>query len=142
MLTFIPADGQFAAAIVPRFAALITGKDLVVGYFTDVRQSLAARLLSTSERALYRALFGRLPVFKGIMMFRRTLLAELHIEPSGRGWGALMEILVKSVRAGKRIANEPTTLRPRTSGRSKVNNWRSVRANLAQAVKLRRSLTR
>jgi dolichol-phosphate mannosyltransferase len=141
-ITFLPADGQFPATIVPQFATLLRDADLVVGYFTDVRRSVPARLLSRCERLLYRAMFGPLPPFKGIMMFRRELLADLGIQPGGRGWGVLMEILVKAVRAGKRIRSEPTPLRARAAGHSKVTNLRSIRANLAQAVALRRSLAR
>jgi glycosyltransferase involved in cell wall biosynthesis len=141
-LTFLPADGQFPATIVTQFASLIPEADVVVGYFTDIRRSPAARVLSACERLLYRVMFGTLPRFKGIMMFRRTVLSDLHIEPSGRGWGVLMEIVVKASRAHFRIASVATPLRARQSGHSKVNNLRSVLANLRQALELRRSLNR
>ena len=139
-ITFLPADGQFPATIVTQFAALMADADLVAGYFTDIRRSVPARVLSSCERLLYWLMFGNLPRFKGIMMFRRSLLADLGIEPHGRGWGVLMEILVKARRAGRRIKSVPTPLRARESGHSKVNNFRSVYANLAQAIELRRSL--
>jgi glycosyltransferase involved in cell wall biosynthesis len=139
-ITFLPADGQFPATIVTQFAALMADADLVAGYFTDIRRSVPARVLSSCERLLYWLMFGNLPRFKGIMMFRRSLLSELGIEPQGRGWGVLMEILVKARRAGMRITSVPTPLRARRSGHSKVNNLRSVYANLTQAIELRRSL--
>ena len=137
LLTFLPADGQFPPEIIVRFAALMEQADLVIGYLPDVRRSLPARILSGCERLLYRLMFGRLPRFQGIMMFPRPLLAELHVQPGGRGWGVLMEIVVKAVRAGKRVLSAPTALRPRASGESKVNNLRSVWANLKQAAVLR-----
>jgi dolichol-phosphate mannosyltransferase len=139
-ITFLPADGQFPATIVPQFAALMPDADLVAGYFTDIRRSVPARVLSSCERLLYWMMFGNLPAFKGIMMFRRSLLADLGIQPHGRGWGVLMEMLVKAHRAGMRIKSVPTPLRARESGHSKVNNLRNVYANLAQAIELRRSL--
>jgi hypothetical protein len=74
------------------------------------------------------------------MMFRRVLLADLRIEPGGRGWGVLMEILVKASRAHLRIVSVLTPLRARQSGHSKVTNVRSVYANVIQAVVLWRSL--
>ncbi len=139
-ITFLPADGQFPATIVTQFAPLMADADLVAGYFTDIRRSVPARILSSCERLLYWMMFGNLPRFKGVMMFRRSLLTDLGIEPHGRGWGVLMEILVKARRAGMRIKSAPTPLRARESGHSKVNNLRSVYANLVQAIELRRSL--
>jgi dolichol-phosphate mannosyltransferase len=139
-ITFLPADGQFPAAIVTQFAPLMADADLVAGYFTDIRRSVPARVLSSCERLLYWVMFGNLPRFKGVMMFRRSLLGDLGIEPHGRGWGVLMEILVKARRSGMRIKSVPTPLRARESGHSKVNNLRSVYANLTQAIELRRSL--
>jgi dolichol-phosphate mannosyltransferase len=139
-LTFLPADGQFPASIVTEFVPLMSRADLVLGYLPDIKRSPVATLLSWMERSLYWAMFGRLPPFQGIMMFRRTMLEELGVKPSGRGWGVLMEIIVRAKRAGLRIVSVPTSLRPRISGKSKVNNLRSIRANLDQAVALWRSL--
>jgi len=141
-LTFLPADGQFPASIVTQFASLMPGVDLLLGYLPDVKRSVVASALSWTERSLYWLMFGSLPRFQGIMMFRRSMLAELGVEPSGRGWGVLMEIIVRAKRYSKVIRSVPTSLRPRISGTSKVNNFRSIRANLAQAIELWRSLRR
>lgn len=135
-LTFLPADGQFPASIVTDFVRLMPNADLVLGYLPDIRRSPAASLLSWSERALYRAMFGRLPRFQGIMMFRRTMLEELGVNLGGRGWGVLMEVIVRAKRRRMRIVSVPTSLRPRSDGKSKVNNLRSIRANLEQAIAL------
>lgn len=142
LLTFLPADGQFPATIVRRFETLMDANDLVLSRFEPGRRSLLARLLSLGERSLYRLMFGRLPEFRGIMMFRTRLLSQLGVTPGGRGWGVLMEILVRSVRANLRITSELVELRARAAGESKVTNLRSVRANLAQAFALKRSLMR
>lgn len=139
-LTFLPADGQFPASIISKFIPLMSRADLVLGYLPDVRRSPGATVLSWTERSLYRAMFGRLPPFQGIMMFRRTTLEELGVKPGGRGWGVLMEIIVRAKRHNLKIMSVPTSLRPRTSGRSKVNNLRSIWANIHQAVALWRSL--
>lgn len=139
-LTFLPADGQFPATIVTQFLPLMEGSDLVLGYLPLAKRTPVAKVLSIAERTLYRLLFGMVPRFQGIMMFRRALLGELNIRPAGRGWGVLMEIIVKSVRSNRRIIAEPTALRGRMSGASKVNNLRSVWANVRQALELRRSL--
>lgn len=139
-LTFLPADGQFPASIVTDFMPLMRNADLVLGYLPDIRRSPAATVLSWMERSLYWVMFGPLPPFQGIMMFRRTMLEELGVKPGGRGWGVLMEIVVRAKRAGLKIVSVPTSLRPRISGKSKVNNLRSIRANLDQAVALWLSL--
>lgn len=135
-LTFLPADGQFPATIVPEFAGRMADADLVLGYLPGVKRSILATALSLAERSLYRMMFGHLPRFQGIMMFRRALLTELGVKLGGRGWGVLMEIIVRAVSCDKVVISVPTLLRDRTSGSSKVNNLRSVRANLMQAAAL------
>jgi glycosyltransferase involved in cell wall biosynthesis len=139
-LTFLPADGQFPARIVTDFAPLMSQADLVLGYLPDIMRSPVATVLSWMERSLYRVMFGRLPRFQGIMMFRRTMLEDLGVKPGGRGWGILMEIIVRAKRSHLKIVSVPTSLRPRTSGKSKVNNLRSIWANIDQAIALWRSL--
>jgi len=101
LLTFLPADGQFPAAIVADFLERIPEADLVLGFLRVEQRGWFARSLSASERLLYRLMFGRLPRFQGIMLFRRSLLGTLGIQPGGRGWGVLMEIVVKAIRAGR-----------------------------------------
>jgi len=139
-LTFLPADGQFPANIVSSFVPLMSRADLVLGYLPDVRRSPVAMVLSWTERSLYRAMFGRLPPFQGIMMFRRAMLEELGVKPGGRGWGVLMEIIVRAKRHQLNIVSVPTSLRARASGKSKVHNVRSIRANINQAIALWKSL--
>ncbi|HET7550009.1 MAG TPA: glycosyltransferase family 2 protein [Gemmatimonadaceae bacterium] len=139
-LTFLPADGQFPANIVSSFVPLMSRADLVLGYLPEIRRSPVAMVLSWTERSLYRAMFGRLPPFQGIMMFRRTMLEELGVKPGGRGWGVLMEIIVRAKRHRLKIESVPTSLRPRASGKSKVHNLRSIWANINQAIVLWKSL--
>lgn len=140
LVTFLPADAQFPATIVAQFVSLADEADLVLGYLPNVRRSMLATCLSAAERCMYALMFGRLPRFQGIMMFRRSLLGELDVAPGGRGWGVLMEIIVKAVRAGKTVVSVPTEFRPRANGGSKVNDLKSIWSNLLQAVALQRSL--
>lgn len=139
-LTFLPADGQFPAGIVRQFAPLMANADLVLGHIPNRTGSVVAKLLSKAERLLYRLMFGPLPEFQGIMMFRRSLLDDLGVRVGGRGWGVLMELVVRTQRSGYRIVNVATGLRPRISGRSKAMSLRSAWANLKQAVALRRAI--
>jgi dolichol-phosphate mannosyltransferase len=139
LLTFFPADGQFPASIVEAFVPAMEGRDLVVG---DVarRDAFLGRLLSAAERAVYRILFGPLPRFQGIFMVRRDALRQLPLRSEGRGWVIVMEMIVRGVRAGWSIEGRHTALRRRRSGTSKVQNARTVWANLRQVLALRRHL--
>lgn len=140
-LTFFPADGQFAATILEDFYPRMGGLDLCLGYVPN-RTDLVGRALSAAERVLYRALLGPMPRFQGVFMIRRRLLDEIPLASRGRGWAIVMELVIRASRRGYRIASVPTTLRPRTSGISKVNNWRSIQANLKQLVVLRSMIPR
>jgi glycosyltransferase involved in cell wall biosynthesis len=140
LVTFFPADGQFPATIIPEFFEAAAEADLVLGYIPDRRGSLLARVLSWGERCLYRLLFGPIPKFQGIMMFHRHILEEVQLQSEGRGWAIVMEFIVRCARSGYRIANRATTIRPRRSGESKVNNLRTIHANLRQTIALKRYL--
>jgi glycosyltransferase involved in cell wall biosynthesis len=142
LVTFFPADGQFPASSLSVFYDLMAGHDLVLGYLLHRDGSLVARVLSAAERVLYRGLFGAMPRFQGVFMVRRSLLPGLALATTGRGWGVVMEMVLKVFRAGHRVVSVPTEHRPRLSGRSKVNNLRTIWVNLRQALELRRTLAR
>lgn len=139
-VTFFPADGQFPATILPAFRGAIESADLVLGTLPGRRGTPLSTLLSFVERGLYRALLGPMPRFQGILMFRRTLVAGMDLRSEGRGWAVLMEFILRVARGGARVVNLPTSIRPRTAGHSKVNNLRTILANLRQVLALRRIL--
>ena len=139
-LSFFPADGQFPASILATFLPLMADHDLVLGYLPRRDDGLVARGLSVAERILYRALYGRMPRFQGVFMVRRSVLAQVPLLTQGRGWGVVMEMVLRIQRAGHRVQSVPTEFRPRRAGQSKVTNLRSVRANLEQALGLWRTL--
>jgi len=141
-VTFFPADGQFPATIIEQFGPLMASADMVLGYLPDRDSSLLAKGLSAAERALYRLLFGTLPRFQGILMFRRTLLDEVKLKSTGRSWAILMELVICASRGGYRLVSVPTEMRPRMSGKSKVNNLATIWANLKGAFALYRVLGR
>jgi dolichol-phosphate mannosyltransferase len=143
-LSFFPADGQFdPAEILPRFVAeLDGGADLVLGYLPHRKSSPLAKGLSAAERVLYAAMFGSFPRFQGILMIRTAIVRTTPLVSQGRGWAVVMELILRTARSGARVVNVPNTLRPRQSGQSKVNNWRTIVANLRQVVPLWRALGR
>ena len=136
-LSFVPADGQFPASILKQFVPLWDGAEMILGDMGNRHRSRLARWLSGAERALYRLLFGRLPAFQGILMFRRRLLDELPLTSTGRGWVVLMELIIRAARAGCRIMSVPIEGRPRHRGVSKVNNLSTIWSNLTQLIVLR-----
>lgn len=138
-LTFFPADGEFPAAILAQFLPLMAQADMVLGYLDQPDLPAAARVLAWGERLLYRLLFGSLPRFQGVLMFRRTLLEAIPLTSTGRAWTVLMELILRAHRRGYRLISVPTALRPRLSGESKVNNWRTVLDSFRQLAVLRRA---
>jgi glycosyltransferase involved in cell wall biosynthesis len=140
LVTFFPADGQFPATIIQAFYPLMHDHDLVLGYLPQRASSPLAKGLSAAEKVLYRLLFGPMPRYQGVFMVRRQVLLGLTLRTTGRGWGVVMEMVLRIFRGPYRVTSVPTTLRPRMSGQSKVNNLRTVWINLKQAVVLRRTL--
>jgi dolichol-phosphate mannosyltransferase len=139
-LTFFPADAQFPASIIGQFWAQRASADMVLGYLPKRDDSAVGKALSLVERALYRALFRSFPRFQGIMLFRSRLLEEIPLTSHGRGWAVVMELILRASRGRYRLLSLPTELRPRRSGQSKVNNVRSIVANLKQLWQLSRKL--
>src|SRR5262249_48668612 len=73
--------------------------------------SWLAKGLSLGERLLYRLLFGRFPRFQGIFMIRRRLLGELPLLSDGRGWGIVMELILRAARGPYALVRVPTEWR-------------------------------
>ena len=139
-LTFFPADGQFPASILRDFCGSAESADLVLGYLPSRPGAPLAKALSGAERLLFRVLVGRIPRFQGVFMLRRELLQRISLASRGRGWGILMEMIVRVSGTGCRVTSQPTAYRPRVAGRSKVMNGRTVVSNFRQLLELRRVL--
>jgi glycosyltransferase involved in cell wall biosynthesis len=140
VVSFFPADGQFPAEIIAQFFPLIRSHDLVLGYIERRRDALVGRFLSWAQRVMFRTIVGPMPRFQGVMLLRKSLLAEIPLQARGRAATVVFELIIKAARNNARIISVPTALRPRSHGRSKVNNLRTIAANLAQALTIRRYL--
>ena len=139
LATAFPADGQFDPAIIGQFMRRFDEADMVLGYIPEFRKnrSLPARAFSWAERTLYKILFGTFPDFQGILMFRRALVDTVPLTSTGRGWMIQLELILRFLKKGYRVVSEPTGLRARMSGASKVMNLRSISSNLRQVFELR-----
>ena len=141
-VTFMAADMQFPAWTLHHFLPHLADHDMVLGYLPDRNDSVVGKLLSLGERALLRLLFGTFPRFQGTVVFRRALLERYTLVSTGRGWGILMEFILRAHRDGVRMISVPSVVEPRREGRSKVSNLGAIRANLSQLITLRRYLSR
>ncbi len=141
LVSFFPADGQFPTSILPEFFESAGSNDLVLGYLRQRKGTPVATLLSALERGLYRVLLGRIPRFQGVFMLRREVLERIPLLSQGRGWGIIMEMVLKVSRANHRVLSRPTAYRPRLAGHSKVTNAATALANLRQLLALRRLLS-
>ncbi len=139
-ITFFPADGQFPPSAIEAFLPLSADHDLVLGYLPNRRHSPVGALLSRLERLLQFALFGSTPRFQGVFLLRRQVLDTFSLKSSGRGWGIVMEMILRTQRAGFRIISVPTEIRPRMAGQSKVQNAATIWSNLLQLWRVRRVL--
>ena len=141
-LTIIPGDGEVPAATIPTFLSLMDDRDMVLGFLPEGKfrangkPDWRSRLLSGTERKIYRLLFGTFPRFQGNLMFRRKLLEELPLSSTGRGWLVMTEVIIRASQAGYRIASVPIEMRPRVAGKSKVKNARMAVIILRQIISL------
>jgi len=113
--------------------------DLVLGHLPARGFRDPGAVLSLAERALYRLLLGPIPKFQGILMVRRSVVERMPLTSVGRGWGVVLEMVMRAARAHARIASVATELRPRMAGRSKVRNSVTIWSNLKQAWALRKA---
>jgi glycosyltransferase involved in cell wall biosynthesis len=139
-LIFFPADGQFPPDIIVSFYRQMGGLDMLLGYLPTHERSPLARALSKAERGLYRLLFGKMPRFQGVLMFRTAILADVPLTSTGRGWAVILELVMRTGRGPYRVRSVPTPMRPRLSGESKVQNVNTIVANLKQLSTLRRAM--
>ena len=139
-VTFFPADGQFPASEIKDFYKLNLGADLVLGYLPQLKRSVVSIILSKIERLMYKFLLGPMPRFQGLFMFRREILERFELVSEGRGWGVVMEFIIRVSRNGGVIKSLPGTTYPRKVGKSKVNNLETMWSNLKQIFYLRKVL--
>lgn len=140
-LTFYPADGQFPASQLKVFYENALGADLVLGYFLKQKRNLLSASLSFAERILYRIIIGRMPLFQGLFMIKTSIIKNFTLKSQGRGWGVLLELFIRVYREKKyTVVSIPNYIREREFGKSKVNNFRTIYANLREVLQMRKRL--
>ncbi len=139
-ITFLPADGQYRIAETIKLLPAAMDHDLVLSVLEGGRTTVVGRWLSRMERLVMWCLFGRTPPFQGIFLVRAEVVRATSLHSRGRGWGVVLELILRATRAGARWMNVPVQCRPRMAGRSKVSNTRTMWANLKQLFQLRLAL--
>ncbi len=126
-LVFMDGDGSSYGGELPLLieplergaADLVLGSRVLGGAARGTllpHQRLGNSLTTALVSLLYHQKITDLPPFKAI---RRVVLAELRMQEMTYGW--TVEMIVKCARRGYRIAEVPTTTRPRLGGESKVS---------------------
>ncbi|MDE2292494.1 MAG: glycosyltransferase family 2 protein [Elusimicrobia bacterium] len=140
-LVFLDADLTFHPSLIESLldARQATGADCVSGSparggMGDV--PLSRRLPSLAMNFFYRGLFDATltaftPMFR---LYRVSDLRELDIRSDG--FEVSVEVLVKLLRAGKRVVEVPAPLTTRAAGSSKLRAWRELKAHARLAARL------
>jgi glycosyltransferase involved in cell wall biosynthesis len=114
-VSLVPADGQFDADDLPRFAPLLADADVVVGYRVQRADSWRRRVNTRVFAWVMRLLFGvRLRDINWVKLFRRSVLDGLELE--SRGIGVDAEVVVKAMLRGCRFAELQVSYLPRQTG--------------------------
>lgn len=140
-LVFLDADLTFHPSLIARLleerertgADCVSGSP-VLGGMAEV--PLGRRLPSLALNTFYRGLFdNRLTSYTPMFRLYRTAdLRALNIASSG--FEVSVEVLVRLLRAGKKVVEVPVPLAARATGASKLRRWRELKAHLALAARL------
>lgn len=139
-LSFFPADGQVNPESCVTFFRQRADADLILGYVNRRPEGWKARLLSGAERAYYALLLGHFPKFQGPFLLKTSLLRSLPLISSGRGWGIVMELIIRAYRGGFVILHSEVQLRQRNFGKSKVSKLKVIFSILLQVMQIRIAL--
>ena len=119
-VTYVPADGQFDHAELPRYLEKArAGADIVIGARCDRHDYTPYRLLSSRVFLfLCSSLFDQdFEDVNWVHLWRRDLFQS--VQPRSRGVFFLEEILVRARDLGYTVAETPSTYRPRAGGVAK-----------------------
>ena len=141
-VTLLPADGQVPPEQLDRFIEASAGVDLVICHYPDrfrEADSLGRKVLSRGLRALTWAATGVNHRLDGAYLIRRDYLQRLSL--SSETFFLNLELPIRAIRDGARVAETTLHVRPRRAGSSKVLGWRRIarvsREMLALGVELR-----
>jgi len=136
-ITILPADGQIRPSDLKRFSSSIEDVDMVVSYYRSYNPSMLRIIMSKGVRFLLFLLFGRLPRFDGIYMFRRKILNKIQLVSSS--FVLNFELVIKAHQQNFKFKEIAIDCLPRATGRSKVVNPKKIFQVFLEIIKLRTS---
>ena len=120
------ADGQHTAKSIPEMLALIPQYDMVIGYRTENYQGNWYRNLGNriyNRFASWLSKYKIMDLTSGLRAMRRAVVLHfLELYPSG--FSASLTVTLAYLKAGYTLTYIPVHVKPRTSGKSKVNLFR------------------
>jgi glycosyltransferase involved in cell wall biosynthesis len=125
IVLYMDSDGQHWPEEIPKVISEIPPYDLVIGYRTKMYQGKWYRNLANRFYNRFASWLSESEVkdlTSGFRAMRRTaVLHFLHLFPSG--FSASSTVTLAFLKAGYNVKFVPVTVRPRTSGKSKIRLW-------------------
>jgi glycosyltransferase involved in cell wall biosynthesis len=136
---YFPADGQFPVTELKRLFPMLADHDVVLTRPTPSAKGFVRRVLSRGQLFFTNLLVEEFRWVHGIpRAFRREVLNGMDLV-SDTGFLNL-EFAIKAAKAGHRMVEVEIDTLPRTSGRSKVANVRTVLRTYVEMWRIRRSI--
>ncbi len=136
-VTILPADGQIDPLELKKFFAPMAEADIVICHYPNrfrTADNGARRILSRSLRALTFLATGVRHRIDGAYMIRRTALMRLPLK--SETFFLNLELPIRAIRLGMRVAETTLEVRPRRAGESKVLNSRKIRLVAGEMISL------
>ncbi|MCX6704441.1 MAG: glycosyltransferase family 2 protein [Candidatus Woesebacteria bacterium] len=143
-ISFMDSDGQFNFAEIEDFIRKQkeTNADLVIGFYKKRRVSTFKKITSKLWEFTVFALFGLKvrDIDCGFKLISKSVIDTIPRLESQRGAFISSELLVKSVKAGFKIAQVPVTHYPRTKGAGTGRNLNVIIKSFADLFRLWKKL--
>ena len=126
-VTLLPADGQVPPDQIDRFLELRHGHDLVICHYPDrfeEADNFGRKVLSRGLRALTFMATGVSNRLDGAYLIHRDYLQRVPLKSDT--FFLNLELPIRAIRAGARVAETTLHIRPRRAGSSKVLSWRRI----------------
>ncbi len=136
-VTLLPADGQVPPDQIDRFLEAAEGMDLVICHYPDrfrEADSLGRKVLSRGLRLLTYAATGVSNRLDGAYLIRRAYLDGMPLR--SETFFLNLELPIRAIRAGARVAETTLHIRPRRAGSSKVLSWQRISRVSLEMAKL------
>lgn len=136
-VTLLPADGQVPPEQIDRFIERCHDVDLVICHYPDRFRGADSRgrqVLSRGLRTLTWLTTGVPHKLDGAYLVRHSYLQQLPLRSDS--FFLNLELPIRAIRAGARVAETTLQVRPRRAGESKVLAWSRIRKVSVEMLRL------